>query len=173
MRILTAIDRSEYAEIVLEHAFDQASRAGPVELHFVTLVNDDGDIEAARAWLAASVREGLATFAVSPTSVELHVHRGRPTPSIGALASELQPDLLVIGQFHVPSESDSILDLVECPVLVVGVDGHVLEPQCPACRAVRKATNAEQLFCLRHHSDRTTNLSSRLPPSTSIGSRLW
>ncbi|HWO17985.1 MAG TPA: universal stress protein [Kofleriaceae bacterium] len=177
MKILTALDGSEYAEIVLEHGLDQAVRNPDAELHFVTAIDsdldDDAGREAARAWLDAAVREGQATFGLADRRVVLHVRRGRPAPAIAALAAELDADLLVIGRFHVPSESDVVIDIVECPTLVVGIEGHELEPQCRACRAARRESDGERLFCAEHADGRMADLTSRLPPSQSFASRIW
>ena len=173
MKILTALDRSEYAEIVLEHGLDQAARTPGAELHFVTAIDDDADPEEVRAWLDAMVREGQTTFGLADRRVVLHVRRGRPEPAVAALAAELDPDLLVVGRFHVPSESDVLIGIVECPTLVVGIEGHVLEPQCRACRAVRRDSDGEHLFCAEHAGGRMPDLVSRLPPSVSFGSRIW
>jgi len=173
MKILTALDRSEYAEIVLQHGLDQAARDPTAELHFVTAVRSDAEAEEARAWLDAMVREGLETFGLDDRRVVLHVRRGRPAPAIAALATELDADLLVIGRFHVPSESDVIVQITECPTLVVGLEGHVLEPQCSPCRAARRESDGERLFCADHTGDRMPELLARLPPSWNAGSRIW
>jgi nucleotide-binding universal stress UspA family protein len=173
MKVLTALDRSEYAEIVLEHGLDQAARGAATELHFVTVIEDGADADGARAWLQAIVRDGLDAFGLRDRAIELHVRRGRPAAEISMLAQDVKPDLLVIGRFAVPSESDAVIDTVDCPTLVVGIEGHVLEPQCDACKAVRHASRGERLFCDRHISDRVPDLASRLPPSTQIGSRMW
>jgi nucleotide-binding universal stress UspA family protein len=179
MRILAAVDRSEYSEIVLEHALDQFVR-GPDsggELHVLTVVANDAEVEPARRELDRIVSEGLDAFGVSGHAVALHVRRGRVAPAIAALAAELAVDLLVIGRFYhhapVESTSDVVLAIAECPTLVVGIEGHVLEPQCMACREVRRETNGEQLFCADHANQRMPELVTRLPSSTSLGSRLW
>lgn len=173
MQMLIALHASEYAEIVLEHGLDQAARKGATDLHFVTVVATDEEIPSARAWLDALVRDGLDTFALGDRHVELHVVRGRTAAVIAALAADLAVDLLVIGQFHVPSEADILVSIVERPVLVIGIDGHVLEAQCPACREVRETTAGEQLFCAEHSSDRLPDLTSRVPPHGNLSSRMW
>lgn len=173
MKILTALDRSEYAEIVLEHGLDQGVRNPGAELHFITAIDDGADPEAVRLWLSAMVREGQDTFGLSASRVVLHVRRGRPTPVVAAVASEIAADLLVVGRFHVPSESDVLIDIVECPTLVIGIEGHVLEPQCRACRTARRESDGERLFCAEHTGGRMPDLLARLPPSRNLGSRLW
>lgn len=173
MRILIAIDRSEYGEIVLEHGLDQAARHPGAELHFVTAVDEDADIAPVRAWLASVVREGCDTFHVAAPPPSLHVLRGRPIPVIAALASDLRVDLLVFGRFGTPSVADTLLQIVEVPTLVVGIAGTVLEPQCPACVVVRRESAGERLFCDAHASDYLPDLTSRLVPLASSGSRIW
>lgn len=173
MRILTAVDRSEYSEIVLEHGLDQAVRNPDAELHFATVVEAEADRDAARAWLDAMVRDGLDTFGLAGRNYVVHVRSGRPVPAIGVLAAELSVDLLVLGRFHVPSVSEGVVEIVECPTLVVGADGPVLEPQCPDCRAARRDSEGERLFCAGHANGRLPELAMRLPPSTNVASRIW
>jgi len=179
MRILVALDRSEYSEIVLEHALDQFARGddGAGELHVLTVVDDERHVGAARHELDQIVSEGLDTFGVSGHAVVLHVRRGRAAAQIAGMAAELRPDLLVLGRFfhHEPVQSTSevVLEIVDCPTLVVGIEGHVLEPQCMACREVRRESSGEQLFCADHAGQRMPELMSRLPSSTTLGSRLW
>jgi len=174
MRILIAVDRSEYSEIVIEHGLDQAVRLGATDLHFVTAVGSAGEIPAAKLVLDEAVRDWTDTFHVTDRSLTVHVVEGRPVPAVAALAAQLKPDLLVIGRFNVPSASELLVSLVECPVLVIGLEGHVLEAQCPACRETRTATEGEQLFCEAHASDYLPDLTTRIPSSSSSsGSRMW
>jgi hypothetical protein len=173
MRILVALEPTEYAEIVLEHALDEAVRAGSAELHFVTVVDGDSKVASTRAWLDAAVRNALDEFDLPSQFFTLHVWRGHPTDSIVALADELAADLVVIGRFSVPSASDALVAMIDRPLLVVGIDGPVLEPQCPACRAVRAESGGEHLFCADHMGGRLPELSTRMPPATDIASRMW
>jgi len=174
MIILSAVDRSEYAEIVLEHALDAAARAPGAELHFLTVTYRDNEIELARAWLEDAVREELDNFGVRDRPCVLHVRRGVPRYEIAACARELRADLLVVGRFHVPSLCEGIDEAVECPTMIVGPDGIVLAPQCPDCRDVRRVTNGERLFCERHSSDRIPDLVGRVPmPTYSGGIGMW
>jgi nucleotide-binding universal stress UspA family protein len=174
MDILIALDRSEYSEIVLEHGLDQAVDHPAATLHVLTVVDDEVGVAAARHWLEDIVEEGLETFDLGERSVELHVLAGRPASAIVALAKALAADMLVIGRFDVPSVSDRVVDSLECPTLVVGIEGCVLAPQCPDCMDVRRASGGEQLFCELHTSDRLADLSTRLPSSSgTMPSRLW
>lgn len=172
MKIVTALDRSEYAEIVLEHALDQATRH-PGALHFVTAIGDERERVDARRWMNELVREGLDAFGQSQRAFDLHVVDGPPAPSVAKLASDIGAELLVIGRFHVPSEAERILWLAPCPVLVVGPNGVEIDPQCPACEDVRRRTNAEQLFCSRHVSDRVHDLFTRVQAIEPAAHRRW
>src|SRR5688572_5380278 len=132
MRILIALDRSEYSEIVIEHGIDQAVRRGATDVHVVTVVSDANEIEASRTWLNGVMNEALDDFQYS-VPFALHVRCGIPAVAIASLAIELSPDLLVVGRFRARSISDEVLELVDTPTLVIGIEGHVLEPQCQAC----------------------------------------
>lgn len=177
MRILVALDRSEYSEIVLEHALDELGRFPGAELHAVTVIADDREGDDARRWLDTIVSEGIEAFDLAEHEVVLHVRRGRVAPTIAALASELAVDLLVIGRFYhhepVESTSDVVLGICDRPTLVIGIDGHVLEPQCMACRAVRRASDGEQLFCEAHANQRMPELWTRVHTASNLPSRLW
>jgi nucleotide-binding universal stress UspA family protein len=173
-KILIALDRTEYAEIVLEHGLDAAMRDPAAELHFVSAVSDErGDADAATASVDQLVRDGLDAFGIPDRPVVLHVRRGRPAPVVAALAAELPADVLVLGRFHVPSDADVIASIVDCPTLVVGIAGTELEPQCPACEAVRRTSDGEQLFCAQHTGEHLPDLVTRLPPSVVMPSRMW
>jgi len=173
MKIVTALDRSEYAEIVLEHALDQATRHPAAELHFVTAVGDERERSDARQWMETLVRDVLDAFGQSQRTFELHVVDGPPAPAVAKVASDLGAELLVIGRFHVPSEAERMLWLAPCPVLVVGPDGVELEPQCPDCEDVRRRTKAEELFCQRHVSDRLPELVMRVPAIDPAAYHRW
>jgi nucleotide-binding universal stress UspA family protein len=171
MKILVALDRSEYAEIVLEHALDRAVQDQAGDLHVATAVSDERDIDAARDSLAMITRDALDAFGEARRSFAVHVVSGPPASAISALAQQIGADLLVVGRFHVPSESETFVSLAPCATLVVGPDGIELEPQCRACEEVRRRTDAEQLFCTQHAGDRVPELVTRIPV-TDIR-RLW
>jgi nucleotide-binding universal stress UspA family protein len=173
MKILTALDRSEYAEIVLEHTLDRAAQEPGAELHFAIAIEDECDAADVRRWLDALVCDGLDAFGQPHRTFELHVVSGPPALTICQLARELAADLLVIGRFHVPSQAESFLGLAPCPVLVVGPDGVELDAQCPECADVRGQTGAEQLFCSQHTSDRLPDLVTRIPVVDTAASRHW
>ena len=179
-RIVVALDLSEYAEIVLEHALDQAARHSAPDLHFVHVVDNDRDetIEAAKMKLARLVFDGLDNIGRGPDwRARLHLRAGKPHEEIVALAGDLDAHLVVCGRFgargtlrQLGSVAHRVLENAHCPVLTVSlVDRHVESvEQCPACVAVRAESDGEQWFCVAHSApDRetlgTTSLSTTLP----------
>jgi DNA-binding transcriptional MocR family regulator len=88
----------------------------------------------------------------------------------GDLGTPLLEQLMVT---NLLSDFDAILDSSDIPTLVVGIEGHALEPQCPDCMRVRRDTDAEHLFCDRHTSDRLPDLAIHVPPTGNVNSRLW
>jgi nucleotide-binding universal stress UspA family protein len=170
MKILIALDRSEYAEIVLEHGLDQVARHVGAEIHVVSAA-EDGDVAAMHAFVEPLVRDGLDAFGLDDRPVSIHVQRGRPAPVIATVALEIGADLIVVGRFHSPSAADTVTAIVETPTLIVGIEGHVLEPQCPSCRAVRRATNGETMFCEEHAGDRVLDLTGL--PTEATGTGVW
>jgi nucleotide-binding universal stress UspA family protein len=182
-RIVVGVDLSEYADIVIEHALDQAARHDTPELHMLTVrerrkpSNDD----VARA-LWERVYPALETFNRHGKDwrARLHVRRGKPDEQIAQLAAEIRADLIVIGQFglHHPKRSDNnvpnrVLQAAVCPTLVVGMPDAVDTKQCPMCVAVREETDGERWFCARHVApDRVEHVMT--PMTTwSGGSLMW
>ncbi len=174
MRILIATDRSEYGPIVIEHGLDQAVRTGADDLHFVTVVANEHEMSDGAAWLEATAREMWDVVGCDKRKATFHVVTDMAPIAIGKLVAQLRPDLLVIGRFGVPSHADVILDTIDVPTLVVGPEGHDLEPQCPDCGRIRRWTKAERLFCERHTGGEVPDLVGRLPPSSYVaGGGLW
>lgn len=161
-RLAVALDRTEYAEIVLEHAIDQASRHERPDLHFITVVKDKAATEEARIAMAGLVMQGLETMGSGRCDWRswMHVLVGDPDTAITDLAGDIGADLLVIGRFGMHhrrgSTAERVLANAPCPVLVVNLkeDSIPAVAQCPACVAVREETGAEQLFCAEHVGDR-------------------
>lgn len=163
-KIVVALDASEYSEIVLEHALDQAARHDAAELHFLVVAEngeDDDELERLRKWLTDIVVEGLATFQANRPSARarVHIRAGKPTEEIVSLAGEIQASLLVIGRYGLhrwrKSVTDHVVESAPCPTLVVGLTERVVEtqPQCPACIEVRADSDGERWFCDAHTGD--------------------
>lgn len=186
-RIVIALDLSEYAEIVLEHALDQAARHSSPDLHFVHVIEHDGDerAETAQASLGKLVLQGLETFGSKGHDwrARLHVRAGKPAEEIVALAGEVDADLLVVGRFGthralrtLGSVAHRVVENAPCATLAVTlVDRDVEAPSCPDCAAVREDTDGERWFCDAHAApDRVTLATTFLPSSTWVGSTtMW
>jgi nucleotide-binding universal stress UspA family protein len=182
-RIVVALDGSQYAEIVLEHALDQAARHDSPDLHLVAIVDSAGDVDFTKRWLARIALEGLDAFSGHEGTwrTRLHVRVGRAEEEIPNLAAEVDADMLVIGNYGVHPRrhpiAERVLARATCPTLVVGLAGHVVEaePQCPDCVDVRESSDGEVWFCAAHTSDVELRLSTMLPAGLPLtrGGTLW
>ena len=182
-RIVIALDRSEYAEIVLERAIDQAARHADPDLHFVTVISPDDDAEQARTWLVTQSMQGLELFGEHPPNwrSRAHVIAGKAADEIANLAADLRAHLIVIGRFGVHERHGSTADLVlqqaPCPTLVVPFTGEGIEAQrqCTACVEIREVTDGKSWFCSDHARPGRMRLTEILPSSTSSshGGPLW
>lgn len=179
--IVIALDDSEYAPIVVEHALDQAVRHAAVDLHFVTVVRRERDVDAAGQRLSRQVLEGVEYVrgATGDVRLRLHVRTGDTVDEIARLAGELDADLLVCGRFYAHgrrrSAATALVDVAPCPTLVVGLTEHTVETeQCADCAAVRVATDAEVWFCDVHRGDPRLHSSSLMTWSSGLShDRLW
>jgi nucleotide-binding universal stress UspA family protein len=183
-RIVVGIDLSEYADIVLEHALDQAARHDAPELHFLTVREKRRpSSEACKQALWEQVYPELETFNRfgADWRARLHVRRGKPEVEIAELAAEIRANLIVIGQFglHTPRASDKnlpnrVLQQAVCPTLVVAAPEAVdATPQCPMCAAVREDSDGERWFCAGHAGDRGRDHLVSPMTSWSGGSLMW
>ena len=165
-RIVVGLDLSEYADIVLEHALDQAARHHQPELHFLTVCEKKRQpTDDAKQALWERVYPVLQTFNSHTTEwrARLHVRRGRPDQQIAALAADVRADLIVVGNFglHNPRSPyknlpNGVLVTAPCPTLVVGMPEAVDAP-CPACHNIRELTDCDRWFCDNHaERDATT-----------------
>jgi nucleotide-binding universal stress UspA family protein len=159
-RIVVGIDLSEYADIVIEHALDQAARHDAPELHFLTVREQRKPTnEEYKQALWERVYPALETFNRfgNDWRARLHVRRGKAEVEIAELAAEINADLIVIGQFglHTPRASDKnlpnrVLQQATCPTLVVGLPAAADLTQCPMCSSVRDETEGGRWFCAQH-----------------------
>lgn len=160
-RIVVGVDLSEYCDIVIEHALDQAARHQSPELHFLSVRESVRPYaEDVKRALWERVYPSLETFNqhAAEWRARIHVRRGTPDEQIPMLAAEIRADLIVIGQFgiHHPKHTDKsvanhVLQGAVCPTLVVGMPQAAdLSPQCPMCVAVREDTDGERWFCAQH-----------------------
>lgn len=160
-RIVVGVDLSEYSEIVIEHALDQAARHHSPELHFLHVKESrKRSAEELKQRLASAVYPPLQTFNQYGTEwrARLHVRSGRPDEQIGALAADVRGELIVIGQFgvHNPKETyknlpNRVLRAAPCPTLVVGMPPEAdTSPICGACAVVREDSEGDRWFCDVH-----------------------
>lgn len=184
-RIVVGIDLSEYSDIVIEHALDQAARHDAPELHFLTVREKrrPGSDELKQT-LWERVYPALETFNAHGTDwrARLHVRTGKPEEQIAQLAAEIRGDLIVIGQFglHNPRTSDNnlpnrVIQAAICPTLVVGMPEEAsTSPQCPMCVAVREDTEGGRWFCAAHTENGEKVEHDMTPMTTwSGGSLVW
>ncbi|HEU4734817.1 MAG TPA: universal stress protein [Kofleriaceae bacterium] len=183
-RIVVGIDLSEYSDIVIEHALDQAARHDAPELHFLTVRERRRPSgEECKQALWDRVYPALETFNRYGTDwrARLHIRRGKPEIEIADLAAEIRADLIVIGQFglHTPRASDKnlpnrVLQQAVCPTLVIGPPIAVdTTPQCPMCVAVREDSEGERWFCAQHAGDRGRDHLISAMTTWSGGNVMW
>lgn len=174
---------SEYSDIVIEHALDQAARHDAPELHFLTVREKrKPSAEEHKRALWQRIHPVLETFNRHGIDwrARLHVRRGKPEVEISGLAADIRADLIVIGQFglHTPRASDKnlpnrVLQQAVCPTLVVSMPGAIDSPQCAMCAAVRDQTEGERWFCAQHAGDRGGDHFVSPMTTWSGGSLLW
>ena len=154
-RMVVGVDLTEYSQIVIEHALDQAARHQAPELHFLHVCERRKDsIDDRSERLSAAVYPSLQVFNQYGTDwrARLHVRRGKPEQQINILAADVLADLVVIGQFglHRRSTANRVLSAASCATLVVGMPKAVDLTQCSACSATREDSDGALLFCDEH-----------------------
>lgn len=158
-RIVVGLDLSEYSDIVLEHALDQAARHEAPELHILTVAERRRDVgEALKQTLWERTFPALEAFNRHGMDwrARLHVRRGRPDEEIAQLAAETRANLIVIGMFGVHGGSERknlpnrVMQQAPCPVFVVGLNDPVDAGQCPSCVAMREESDGARWFCVDH-----------------------
>jgi nucleotide-binding universal stress UspA family protein len=164
-RIVVGVDLSEYSDIVVEHALDQAARHQFPELHFITVCEKKKlATEECKQALWDRVYPLLETFNEHGAEwrARLHVRRGKVDQQIGALAADISADLIVVGNFglHNPRSMwknlpNGVINAAVCPTLVVGTPQAVDTKQCPACHNMRELTDCDRWFCDQHTDRRT------------------
>ena len=184
-RIVVALDLSEYAEIVLEHALSQAIFHEAPDLHFITVVEHSKlDLDDVKHHLAALVIPALEGIDRKNWRVHLHVRQGKAAEEIANLAADIRAHLLVVGRFgvHHPhrrigKSANEIIGLATCPVYVVVLSDQSpdVQPQCPDCVAIRASSKGEIWFCAKHVAADGVNLDIAIDSSVSFtdGGLMW
>lgn len=176
--IVAALDSSEMAPLVLEHALAQAGGHPRAELHVLAVV-DTGrqllrrqphptkELEQAELRLRLLVEEEVANFAppADGLSIRVHARAGVPDEQIIELAAESRAQLIVLGRhgdrghrrFLVGSVPERVTRAARCPVFIVQVPDYGTDAasaaQCEACVALRRESNGERWFCPQHTSE--------------------
>jgi nucleotide-binding universal stress UspA family protein len=96
-----------------------------------------------------------------------HLRHSEPAHALAQLAADIEADLILVGthsrrglaRFLLGSVAESVVRLAPCPVLVVrprgaqsAVEEVKIEPPCPDCLAVRRASQGEVFWCDRHRT---------------------
>jgi len=165
-RIVAGIDLTEHAEIVLEHALDQAARHDAPDLHFITVrERSKQSVHELKSSLFQLVTTGVDSFGMGDGDwrARLHVRTGDPADEIALLATDILADLIVVGKFgshehrhgRIGSVADRVLASAPCPALVVGLTSHDVQhtPECPACAVIREQSQGDVIFCRSHRLD--------------------
>lgn len=161
-RIVVGLDLSEYSELVLEHALDQAARHDAPELHLLTVREKRKPVaEDVKQALWEHVYGTLEAFNRHGTEwrARLHVRRGKPDEQIVQLATEVSADLIVMGEFglHHPRSSakaipSKVIASATCATLVCGLPRSYDARQCPVCVGIREDSEGEDWWCEDHSS---------------------
>lgn len=177
--IVVPLDGSEYSEIVVEHAFDQAVRHDAPDLHFIAVVKKGTkDLEPTKQWLSRAVVEGMENFREGrDIRARIHVVAGDPAEEIVNLAAEIPANLIVMGNYgtHRHPVARDVLEKTPCPLLTVGLTGAEVDAvaQCPACEATRADSDGTQWFCAEHSSPGRLRLSMLVPPVTATRGTMY
>jgi len=189
--VLAAIDYSETATLVVQHAAAMAREKHAQELHFLHVrpnARDSADEDAYRREL----EEWLAPRLVGPDGVDegvkvvAHEAFGNPAKVIVEMASDLLASAIVVGthgrqgvqRMVMGSVAEAVVRRAGCTVSVVRPMLHhhpapSIEPPCPSCVETRARTGGSEYWCAQHtekHGRRHTYYNTRL--STWVNQRI-
>jgi nucleotide-binding universal stress UspA family protein len=154
-RMVVGVDLTDYSEIVIERALDQAARQLAPELHFIHVAeNRKANFADLNERLSAAVYPALQVFNQYGTDwrARLHVRRGKPDQQISILAADVNADLIGMGQFglHRKGLPGRVLAHSPCATLIVQMPKQHDSSQCCACSAVREDSDGVRWFCDDH-----------------------
>jgi nucleotide-binding universal stress UspA family protein len=189
--VLAAIDYSETATLVVQHAAAMAREKHAQELHFLHVrptARDTTDEDAYRREL----EDWLAPRLVGPDGVDdgvkvvAHEAFGNPAKVIVEMASDLLASAIVVGthgrqgvqRMVMGSVAEAVVRRAGCTVSVVRPMMHhhaapSIEPPCPSCVETRTRTGGSEYWCAQHtekHGRRHTYYNTRL--STWVNQRI-
>lgn len=177
--IVAAVDASDFTDLVLEHAVEQAAQRGAADLHVLCVRElkhrprerdhrHDTELESTEMWLRGAVEEtlvDLAPLGQGILRVRVHARLGIPADEILELARECRADVIVLGRHgaggsrrrRAGSVPEKVLAGASCPVSVLTPvdygESASVEESCPDCAAVRRDTDGERWFCDAHATD--------------------
>lgn len=177
--IVAAIDDSDFADLVLEHALALAGEDKNAEIHILGVLevkrrelDDDHstvleEIETDLKRRVVAVIDALDGMSQGSLRIRVHARPGQqPAEQILELADEARADLIIVGRHgaggsrgkrhgKVPAK---VLDGARCPVLVLSPTDYgeqdISPEQCAKCVQIRRDSNGERWFCDEHSSDR-------------------
>jgi nucleotide-binding universal stress UspA family protein len=167
--LVAAIDYSAQSDLVVRHSVDLASRYPSAEVHFLHVsaaAPDDDDASAQRtAQLLEWLGQELKGIQNVPLTVRIigHEAHGDAAGMIVQTARDLGADFVLVGtrekkgveRWVMGSVADSVVRHAESPVIVVRPKaqeqpGVQIEPACPRCVEVRRASRGAQPWCEQH-----------------------
>jgi nucleotide-binding universal stress UspA family protein len=192
--VVAAVDRSEASEAVVVTSPRLANALGATELHFVHVIGPTNpqlrelgppviERDDARLFLEAVVNRAAPSF---DGSIVPHVRIGPVRSEILRVVNDLEADLLVVGshpkamleKLFTGSVSRSLMRTAPCPVYVARPKLYptapAIEPPCPGCVEVQRASNGAVQLCAQHdrHPLRA-HLHYEIPPSYGVGAMFF
>jgi nucleotide-binding universal stress UspA family protein len=161
--VLVAVDATPQADGVIACAAALTrGRAGSV-MHVVHVVaaSHASTLAGQRGFLEDRVR---AAQTASGANVVGHLREGEAWRAILQAAASIDADLIVLGthdrhgvdRLIMGSVAEEVMRHAGCPVLVARAKAHhasqepAIEPPCPDCITVQRATSGKALWCARH-----------------------
>jgi nucleotide-binding universal stress UspA family protein len=192
--IVAAVDRTAASDSVVYTATGLATAIPGAELHFVHVIVEPPTnglsplpmeelLHEGRTLLDDVKKRAEARFA---GRVVVHLGVGSAHKQILQLASDLEADLIVVGSHNkgalarmmLGSVSQAVVNKAQCAVLVARPkDYHTsvpeIEPPCPKCVEVQRATGGEKLWCEQHSAKHPRpHLHYATPAPFGVGSML-
>jgi nucleotide-binding universal stress UspA family protein len=180
-RIVVAVDFSEPSELALDAGLAHVAMYPETELHVIHAIPDVGRRKTTRivnqevllsevpqALHALVARRGSA-LEVFPVHLGVHVRTGDPVKAILQLTVDVEAEVLIIGTHGrrgirravMGSVAERVVRAARCPVWVArAVDyrglepSETIEPACPDCVAVRRASGGSIFWCEMHGRER-------------------
>ena len=170
-QIVVGFDFSPLADLALAEAAAIAARDSDLVIHLVHVIEarvPAPDMTPIEAEILDQVRPHVeralrVADAGTDQRVFSHVRWGNPSSEILALSQEVEADMIVVGthgrtglsRLMVGSVAEKVVRHAGCPVLVMRPRTHdapetMVEPPCPECVEVRRASEGAQWWCEVH-----------------------